>query len=323
MEKGKGYLGSSIDRIDAYLDVLKSRAENPENQGVLPFDVSKNIDSHVAELEQLRTKVHQDNSTGELRDDNQELKDEYSKIRIETRYGFEILLNNRIGKFIGKADNVTARMNVAIQNLNSQGKDTSILEAIASNFTNLMQEASANQQKTEALLATHIGFDDSGKVINNTDAQAFLNQVDNSQKDTIKILRVAGRQVQEFVRGYRSLSNGRALVMGTGTLIANGNGSAVIVGNVTITLSGINDTLMVSNNAVVTTDGGTNQTLGNGQVQYQGFSSATVTGNNIRVRISGNNINLPASGTGAAVLNGNGTYRKENNFSVSGEWSKE
>ncbi len=322
IEKGKGYLGSAIDRIDAYLDVLKSRAENPENQGVFPFDVSKNADAHVAELEQLRTKVETDNTTDELRADNQELKDEYSKIRLETRYGFEILLNNRISSFIGKAENVTSRMNAAIQNLNSQGKDTSNLEAIAANFTNLMQEASADQQKTEALLATHTGFDDSGKVINNTDAQAFLIQVDNSQRDTIKILRAAVRQVQEFVRDYRKLSNGRALVMGTGTLTANGSGRAVIVGNVTVTLSG-NDTLVVSNNAVVTTDGGTNQTLGNGQVQYQGFNSATITGDNIRVGISGNNINLTASGTGAAVLNGNGTYRTENNFSVSGEWTKE
>jgi hypothetical protein len=79
---------------------------------------------------------------------------------------------------------------------------------------------------------------------------------------------------------------------------------------------------MVSNNAVVITDGGTNQTLGNGQVKYQGFNSATITGSNIRIGISGNNINLTVSGTGAAILTGNGTYRTENNFNVRGVWKK-
>jgi hypothetical protein len=337
--KTQAYLERAIDHIISYLDVLKSRAETPENQGIIPFDVSKNIDAHVAELEQLKTKVQQDNTTDELRADNKELNNVYAEIRLETRYDFEILLNNTIGKFIAKSDNVSARINAAIQNLKSNGKDTSSLEAIAANFTSLMQEATADQQKTEALLATHTGFNDTGMVINNTDAQAFLKQADDSQRETIKILRDASRQLQVFVRDYKKLSGGpaitgrsgvqqnernrRTLVVGSGTLVANGTGRAVIEGNVTVTLSGINGTLMASNNAVVTADGGTNQTLRNGQVKYQGFNSATITGNNIRVEVSGNNIDLTASGTGAAILNGNGTYRTENNFSVSGAWKKE
>lgn len=331
--KTQEYLESAIDRIVSQLNILKSRAENPQNQGILPFNVSNNIDAHVAELEQLKTKVQQDNTTEELRADNNALKLDYTKIRFEARYGYELLLNNRIDNFVGKTANVTARLNAAIQNLNNKGKDTTNLEAIAANFTNLMQEAASDQQNTEALLSTHTVFDTSGMVINNTDAQAFLNHVDSSQKETIRTLRDAARQLQRFVRDYRRLSggnagagSGRTLVMGTGTLIANGSGRAVIEGNVTVTLSGINGTLIVSRNAVVATDVGTNQTLGNGQVRYQGFNSATIsvgTGNNIRVAISGNNINLTASGTGAAVLNGNGTYGTENNFSVSGEWTKE
>ncbi len=337
--KAQDYLETAINHIISYLDVLKSRAEKPENQGIIPFNVSTNADAHVAELEQLRTKVEQDNTTEELRADNTELKNIYSGIRLETQYDFAILLDNTIGKFITKSDNVSARLNVEIQNQKSNGIDTSKLEAIASNFTNLMQEARADQQKTDVLLSTHTGFDAAGTVINNTDAQAFLKKVDDSQKETIKVLREASRQLQIFVRDYRKLSGGNAkaggqtgvqgnerggktLVMGTGTLVANGSGRAIIEGNVTVTLSGINGTLIVSSNAVVTTDGGTNQTLGNGQVKYQGFNSATITGNNIRVGISGNNISLTASGTGAAVLSGNGTYTTENAFGVSGEWKK-
>ena len=336
--KTQDYLEKAIDRIVLQLDVVKSRIENPGSQGVIPFNVSNNIDAHVAELEQLRTKVQQDNTTSELSADNIGLKKIYANISLENRYDYEILLDNRINTFISKSDNVTARLDAAIQNLNNKSKDTSALVAIRANFTNLMQEAKADQQNTDTLLSTHAGFAASGMVINNTDAKAFLKQVDDSQRGTIKILKDAARQLQEFVGDYRRLSGGnavtgqpnnqvnernrRTLVMGTGTLIANGSGRAVIEGNVTITLSGINDVLLASHNSAVTTDGGTNQTLGNGQVQYQGFNSATISGDNIRIAISGNNINLTATGTSAAVLNGNGTYSVENNFSVNGQWKK-
>jgi len=337
--KAQEYLETAINHTISYLDVLKSRAEKPENQGIIPFNVSTNIDAHIAELEQLRTKVEQDNTTEEFRADNTELKNIYSRIRLETQYDFAILLDNSIDTFITKSDNVSARLNTEIQNLKSNGTDTSNLEAIAANFTNLMQEARAGQQKTEVLLAAHTGFDNSGMVINNTDAQAFLKNVDDSQKQTIKTLRDASRLLQDFVGDFRKLSGGNAktggkqgneengrggkvLVKGTGTLAANGSGRAVIEGNVTVNLSGTNITLIVSSNAAVSTDSGTNQSLGNGQVKYQGFNSATITGDNIRVGISGNNISLNATGTGAAVLNGKGTYTTQNAFGVSGEWKK-
>ncbi len=344
--KAQNYLEKAIDHTNSYLNRLKSTAEKSENIGIIPFNVPNIIGAHVAELEQLKTKVQQDNTTEELRADNNELKDIYTTIRLETRYDFAMLLSNRIDKFIAKADNVTAKLNAAILNL--KGKDTSNLEAIEANFTSLMQQAAADQNATKALLATHNGFNDSGMVTNITDAQAFLNQVDVSQRETINVLRDAARQLQVFVRDYRRLSGGLAvtgqpesrenergiktLASGNNTLVANGSGRAVIEGNVTVTLSGINGTLVVSNNTAVTTDG-TNQTLGNGQVKYQGFTFATITpltaGGNIRVAISGNNINLtatcdPTATTCTAFLNGRGTFSVSGigNLSVSGGWKK-
>ncbi len=333
------YLEKAINHTISYLDVLKSRVEKPENQGIIPFNVSANADAHIAELELLRTKVQQDNSTEALRADNNELKNIYSRIKLETQYDFAILLDNTISKFITKSDNVSAKLNTEIQKLKSNGTNTSDLEAIAADFSNMMQEARAGQQKTEVLLTAHTGFADSGLVTNNTDAQAFLKQVDDSQKETIKTLRDASRLLQDFVGDFRKLSNGNAkaqdghgnnekeldgktLVKGTGTLVANGSGKAVIEGNITVNLSGTNVTLTVSSNAAVTTDSGTNQTLGNGQLKYEGFNSATITGENIRVAISGNNISLNVTGTGAALLDGHGTYTTQNAFGVSGEWKK-
>ena len=213
VEKTRDYLEKAIDHVISYLDTVKSRAELPENKGLFPFDASKNIDAHIAELQQLRTKVQQDSTTEDLRADNKQLKDIYARARLETRYDFDIILDNSIGKFIAKSDNVSARMNTQIQNFKTKGKDTSNLETISANFTNLMQEVAADQKKTEALLAVHTGFDNSGIVKNNTDALAFLKQVDDSQRETIKIMRTPSRQLQVFTREYRILS-GRSNVTG-------------------------------------------------------------------------------------------------------------
>ncbi len=321
--KTKNYLEKAIDHAISNLNVLKSRVGDSENKGVLPFDASKNIDAHVAQLEQLRTKVQNAGTTAEFRDAYKDLKDLWVKIRLETRYYYEIVLDRRIDNFITKADSVSAKTDAEIQSLKSQGKDTTKLEKMAANFNNLVKEAKDSQQKTSDLFASHSGFSSDGMVTDNKAAETFVKQVDNSQKDTIKKLKAASKEVLDFAKELKKYSGGKVAVRGTGTLVANGSGRAVIEGNVTVTLSGINGTLKVSSNAVVTAVGGTNETLGNGEVKYKDFTSATIKGENIRVEISGNNIILTATGTGSAVLNGKGTYKTEKDYTVSGEWKKE
>ncbi|MFZ2412067.1 MAG: hypothetical protein WAW23_10885 [Candidatus Methanoperedens sp.] len=320
--KTRDYLEKAIDHAISNLNVLKSRVENSENKGVLPFDASRNIDAHVAQLEQLRTKVQKAGTTAEFRDAYKELKDLWVKIRLETRYYYEIVLDHRIDNFITKADSVSVKIDSEIQNLKSQGKDTTKLEEMAASFNNLIKEAKNSRQETSDLFVSHKGFDSNGIVTDNKEAESFLKQADNSQKDTIKKLKAASKELLNFVKDLRKHSGGKVAVRGTGTLVANGSGRAVIEGNVTVTLSGINGTLKVSSNAEVTTDG-TKEVLGNGEVKYMNFTSATIKGENIRVEISGNNISLTAAGTGSAVLSGKGTYKTEKDYTVSGEWKKE
>ncbi len=322
--KTRDYLEKAIYHAISQLNVLKTRLDDPENKDILPFDAAKNIDAHIAQLEQLRTKVEQANSTQEFKESYQELKEIYSNIRLETRYYYEIVLDNKIDNFITKADNVSARIDSEIQKLKSQGKDTTKLEEMAANFNNLMNDAKDSQQKTSELFATHSGFSSDGMVTDNKAAEAFVKQVDNSQKETVKKLKEASKKLLDFARDWRKESGGKVVVRGTGTLVANGSGRAVIEGNVTVTLSGMNGTLKVSSNADVVTDGtGTKEVLGNGDVKYQGFGQATIKGDGIRVEISGNDISLTASGTGSAVMSGKGTYKTEKEFSATGEWKKE
>lgn len=322
--KTRDYLEKAIYHAISQLNILKTRLDDPENKGILPFDASRNIDAHVAQLEQIRTNVQQASTTQEFKESYQQLKDLYSNIRLETRYYYAIVLNKRIDNFVTKADTVSAKIDTEIQKLKSEGKDTTKHEEMSSNFNNLMNDAKDSQQKTSDLFASHSGFSSDGMVTDNKAAEAFVKQVDNSQKETVKKLKEASKKLLDFVKDWRKESGGKVVVRGTGTLVANGSGRAVIEGNVTVTLSGINGTLKVSSNADVVTDGtGTKEVLGNGDVEYQGFGQATIKGDGIRVEISGNDINLTASGTGSAVMSGKGTYKTEKDFSATGEWKKE
>ncbi len=315
------YLEKSIDYLISHLEAQKSKAA--ENSNILPFDAAANLDTHIAQLEDIRAEIKLANSSDDYVKFAREIEEIAVKARLETRYYAGILINYRTELFLANADNVSARLDAQIQELKDQGGDTAELEKKAQAFKALVDEARENYLETLELFESHSGFDPSGMVTNIKDARAFLEKANDLQKDTLKKLKLAARHLQDVFKDIKKMSRKKAVVKGTGKLVASGNGRAVIEGDVTVTLSG-SATLKVSSNANVTTEGnGTREVLGNGEVKYQGYDSITIDGRNIRIEVSGNNISLEAEGTGKAVLRGNGTYRTEREFTASGEWDKE
>lgn len=316
--KTQDYLARSIDYMIAHLEILKDRANT--EKAYLPFDAAANIDSHITELNNIKSNVQAANTTQELSDAARQLDDTWKKINLEARYYAGLIVNKKIDQFILNADNAT-RMDSIIQRLKDQGKDVTTLEGYASSFNTFMSEAKTNHQNELSMYGSHNGFDSNGLVTDNQAALAFIQEATSSQKDTIRKLRSAAEQYSNF---FREAKNMVPVVKGTGKLEANGTGTAIIRGNVTVTLtvSG-NATMTVSSNAEVTVDGtGTKEVLGNGDVKYQGFGTATVTGTGIRVDISGDNISLTAEGSGTALLRGKGTYHAEKELTGSGDWTK-
>jgi hypothetical protein len=227
-QKGKDYLLKAINLSESQLLVMKSRAENSENKGSIPFNAIKIIDDHTAQLELLNAKVEKANSTQELRDVHKELKKIVVDINIETRYYMGIVLNHRIDNFSIKADNVSIRLDSAIQKLKAQGNDTTNLEKEVVDFKDAVKKAKESQSKTMELYATHKGFAADGTVTNENDAKKFLEQGNKLQRETIKDLRQAGNQVIKFVKDLRKLVNkGKA----------SKNDELDVIGTVTTSLS--------------------------------------------------------------------------------------
>jgi len=228
-QKSKDYLLRAIDFAQSQLQVMKSRVENSE-KGYIPFNAVTIIDGHTAQLEQMKAKVEQANSTQELRDAHKELKKIVVDINLETRYYMGIVLNHRIDNFIIKADNnVSIRLDSAIEKLKSQGNDTTNLEKEVTDFKNAVKVAKESHTKTKESYANHNGFATDGTITNERNANKFLEQGNKLQKETIKDLRNAGNQVIQFVKDLRKL------VVNKGK--ASKNDEQNVTGGVTTTLT--------------------------------------------------------------------------------------
>ncbi len=226
--KGKDYILRSIERAESHLEVLKDRLESSENKGNLPFDAIKLIDSHISQLEALKTRVQQANTIQELRDAHKELKDIVNRINLETRYSMGIILNHRIDNFITKSDNVTVRLENAIEELKAQGNDTKKLEDDLADFKNEMKKAKESQNKTLEFFADHKGFASDGNVTDERDAKAFLKEANDLQRQTIKNLKEAGKDVIGFGRDLRIITGKKVKVDEKGELELDGDKTATL-----------------------------------------------------------------------------------------------
>lgn len=222
MVKAREYLLKAINHTEAQLQVMKNRLDNPENKGILASDATKIIDAHTAQLEQLKGNVSQATTIGEIRAAHKELAGIVAKINLETRYFLGIVLNHRIENFISQADNVSVKVDDAIAKLKANGTDTTKLESDASKFKDKIKEAKEIQARTMALFATHSGFAADGTVTNEKDARDFLKKANELQRDTIKKLKEASKQLIEFGKEFRKLARGKVKVSEKGELEING-----------------------------------------------------------------------------------------------------
>ncbi len=206
-----------IDLLIADIELLKCDAKFTEKGENLPFDVSSTMDKHKMELENIRTKLQRATEDPDIRKIDRDLKDIYEKLELEIRYYKGIGVNNNIDIFFASTDDASVRMNEIIKKLNGNGKDTSKLTAIASDFNNIMKEAKDEHKKTLDLFREHSGFDSAGMVTDIRKAQDFVRQIKEQQKDT-KRMKSAIAKLREFFgeskRLIQSTSDSTAPVTG-------------------------------------------------------------------------------------------------------------
>ncbi len=221
--KTKDYLIRAIDQTVSHLEILKYRVELRENKGIIPFDASGNIEAQITQLEGMKVKVEQAQTAKDFIAIHNELKDLWIKIRLETRYYVGIVLNYRSNVFLSKVDNVSVKMDEAITRLENEGIDTTKLKLEDAKFDSLVVDSKHNQQKTDDLFEIHNGFATDGTVSDANAAREFLRQGDGMQRDTVRKLKDAAKQLKDFVKEFRKLARGKVTIEGGSTQTLSGN----------------------------------------------------------------------------------------------------
>jgi uncharacterized protein YktA (UPF0223 family) len=219
----KDYLIRAIDQTISHLEILKYRVELRENKDIIKFNASNNIEAQITQLEEMKVKVEQAGTPRDFIAINTELKDMWVNIRLETRYYIGIVLNYRSNIFLSKVDNVSLKVDEAITKLENEGIDTTKLKAEAAKFDSIVADAKQNQQKTDELFDSHDGFDSYGNVKDVNAAREFLRQGDGMQRDTVKKLKEAAKQLKDFVKEFRKLARGKVTIEGGSTETLSGN----------------------------------------------------------------------------------------------------
>jgi hypothetical protein len=145
-----------------------------------------------------------------------------------------IVLNNRIDNFLLKADNVSTRLDSAIDKLKARGNDTNNLEREVADFKDAVEKAKESRTKIKELYTNHNGFANEGTISSERNANKFLEKGNKLQRETIKDLRNAGNLVIKFVKDLRKLVVGAGV---TKTLTAGGATTTLTVGGATTTLT--------------------------------------------------------------------------------------
>jgi uncharacterized protein YktA (UPF0223 family) len=222
-ERTKDYLIKAIDQTISHLEILRYRVELRENKDIIKFDASGNIEAQITQLREMKVNVEQAETAGDFVAINTELKDMWVDIRLETRYYIGIVLNYRINSFLSKVDNVSIRMDEAITRLENEGIDTASLKKEAEKFDSIVASAKQNQQKTDSLFEVHNGFASDGTVSDASAAREFLRQGDSMQREMVKELKDAAKQLKDFVREFRKLARGTVTIEGSSTETLSGN----------------------------------------------------------------------------------------------------
>ncbi len=127
--------------------------------------------------------------------------------RLEIAYQRELKLLEAQADRLDGADERAEDFAGRIADLKSEGKDTSALEEALADFKDVLKEARTTHDQAAAVLKTHAGFDDQGKVTEIEKARETIREAEKLLREAHRDLRPALRELmrafREFIRDNR------------------------------------------------------------------------------------------------------------------------
>lgn len=109
----------------------------------------------------------------------------------------------RFGKLIERSDTMTEKMQALLDKAKANGKDVAAVQAALDAYIHAVDEAGPMYEEATAIVATHAGFDDAGKVTDFEQAKSTLKDLGAQLKDLREQIGLPGKALREAIKAFR------------------------------------------------------------------------------------------------------------------------
>lgn len=138
-----------------------------------------------------------------LSDDSNPPQTERGAARLEKLYQAQLIALDAQTKNLVRADQATVRVTELIAKLKERGLDTTPLEQALATYQAEMVLAHQAHDTAAAILGTHAGFDDNGKVTDIQAARETVKQAGQSLREARQTMRQAAVDLRQAIREFR------------------------------------------------------------------------------------------------------------------------
>ena len=123
--------------------------------------------------------------------------------RLEQAWGREQQAYQRQADLLGKADGLISKVQALINKASAKGWDTNAVQAALNAFQAAVQDARAVHAGGAALIASHPGFDENGKVVDRTQALETVKGLHQVLQDTRTAMNGTGKALRAAIQALR------------------------------------------------------------------------------------------------------------------------
>ncbi len=123
--------------------------------------------------------------------------------RLEIVWVKEQAIYTKLGSFLNNSNPFLTRVQGLINKAKANGKDTSTLQAALDAFASAVKQAEPIYQNAGVIVSSHEGFDENGKVINQVQALATVNDLRNNFIEIRQLLLGPRQALRDALKAFR------------------------------------------------------------------------------------------------------------------------
>ena len=196
LEKGKDFLLKADKTLVSYLEMIDSYVEGePSLSETEKEDIHKELTLDISWLEAKQSEIEEASTKKELTDIAKAVKNKWQEIRPTTKKIVGQVMNAKLLLLIENAESASGKIENRISTLQEEGKDTTDLEILLSDFNEKIDLAKQKHQAAK---------DKYAEIDNIQNADKLAREGNNFIKEANQYIRNAYKDLKEIVKELRS-----------------------------------------------------------------------------------------------------------------------